>query len=106
MAGGNIFRALRVVEFIGTREFLDRQTRQSSWSEWAVRDGVIKAGWIGATPGPVDPEVQAEEALRQVVERRRDAAMDFVNAVADGGHPNVTMEYLKERAAEIQRMIA
>lgn len=106
MAGETIVRALRVVEYIGTREFIDRQTRQSSWTERPVRDGVIKAGWIGVTPGPVSPEVQAEEALRQAVERRRDAAMDFVNAVADGGHPDVALQYLRERAIEIQRMIA
>lgn len=101
-----IVRALRVVEFIGSREFIDWQMQHSSWSERRLREGVIKAAWIGITPGPVSPEVEAEEAHRQSVERRRDAAMDFINAVASGGFTSeVTLEYLRARALDIQEAL-
>jgi hypothetical protein len=103
MAGETIVRALRVVEYIGTREFIDRQVQNSSWTERPVRDGVIKAGWIGVTPGPVSPEVQVEEEARQMTERRREAAMSFVDAVAalESGAPAMSMSELIRHARGI-----
>lgn len=101
---GEIVRALRVVEFIGTREFIDRQTQHSSWTERPMKDGVIKAGWIGVTPSAVSPEAQAEEELRQAVERRRDAAIRFVNTVAglQSGAPELTVSELIWHARRIE----
>jgi len=77
-----LVRALRVVEYIGTRAFVDEQMQGSSWSERRLPNGVIKAGWIGATPSAASPEQQAEEETRQMTERRRNAAMVFVHTVA------------------------
>lgn len=77
-----IVRALRVVEYIGTREFVDRQMVGSAWSERRVTDGVIKAGWIGIVPSTISPEEQAAEETIQRRERRRNAAMVFLDAVA------------------------
>lgn len=99
-----IVRALRMVEYIGTREFVDAQMQGSSWSERKLPDGVIKAGWIGATPSAVSPEAQAEEELRQAVERRRDAAIRFVNTVAglQSGAPELTVSELIWHARRIE----
>lgn len=97
---GEIVRALRVVEFIGTREFLDRQARQSSWTERQVPDGVIKAAWIGITPGSVAPEEQEQERLRQAMERRRNRAMQLVNDIANN-RSGLTREEYVEIAKEI-----
>lgn len=77
-----LLRMLRVVEFVGTREFLDRQAQLSSWSERRVTDGVIRAAWIGATPSELSPEEKVEETAQQTAERRRNAAMVFVGAIA------------------------
>lgn len=100
-----IVRALRMVEYIGTREFVDRQMQGSSWSERRLPDGVIKAGWIGATPSATSPKEQAEEETRQKAERRRNAAMNFVNAVAglQSGAPALTMSELIRQARRIER---
>lgn len=101
-----LLRMLRVVEFVGTREFLDRQAQGSSWSERRVPNGVIRAAWIGATPSELSPEEKVEETAQQTTERRRNASMVFLDTVAkmDPEDNSVEISDLIRWAKEVQTL--
>lgn len=101
-----LLRMLRVVEFVGTREFLDRQAQGSSWTERRMVDGVIRAAWIGVTPSELSPEEKVEETAQQKAERRRNAAMVFLDTVAkmDPKDNSVEISDLIRWASEVQTL--